>query len=106
TSSVAVGSGGRVHATTSSSIRPCCPLTCSSSAPGLAPSTTSTTSDRPPVEEPSTMQDPSGDALWYKDAIIYQVHVRAFADSDADGIGDFQGITSRLDYVHDLGATA
>ncbi|HEX7095743.1 MAG TPA: maltose alpha-D-glucosyltransferase, partial [Acidimicrobiales bacterium] len=46
------------------------------------------------------------DPRWYKDAIIYQVHVRAFADSDADGIGDFDGLTSRLDYVHDLGATA
>jgi hypothetical protein len=46
------------------------------------------------------------DAPWYKDAIIYQVHVRAFADSDADGIGDFEGITSKLDYVHELGATA
>ncbi len=41
--------------------------------------------------------------LWYKDAIIYQVHVRAFQDSDADGSGDFQGLTSRLDYLEDLG---
>jgi maltose alpha-D-glucosyltransferase/alpha-amylase len=46
------------------------------------------------------------DPLWYKDAIIYQIHVRAFADSDADGIGDFAGLTTRLDYVHDLGANA
>jgi trehalose synthase len=46
------------------------------------------------------------DAPWYKDAIIYQIHVRAFADSDADGIGDFEGLTSKLDYVHELGATA
>jgi maltose alpha-D-glucosyltransferase / alpha-amylase len=43
------------------------------------------------------------DPLWYKDAIIYQVHVRAFKDSDADGAGDFQGLTSRLDYLEDLG---
>jgi maltose alpha-D-glucosyltransferase/alpha-amylase len=50
--------------------------------------------------------DADTDALWYKDAIIYQVHVRAYADSDADGIGDFEGLTSRLDYVHELGATA
>ena len=41
--------------------------------------------------------------LWYKDAVIYEVHVRAFADSDDDGIGDFPGLTSRLDYLAALG---
>jgi len=46
------------------------------------------------------------DALWYKDAIIYQAHVRAFSDSDGDGIGDFVGLTSKLDYLQDLGVTA
>src|SRR6059058_296286 len=46
------------------------------------------------------------DPLWYKDAIIYEVHVRAFQDSDGDGIGDFRGLTSRLDYLRDLGITA
>jgi maltose alpha-D-glucosyltransferase/alpha-amylase len=45
----------------------------------------------------------SGAADWYKDAIFYQLHVKTFCDSDADGIGDFRGLTSRLDYVHDLG---
>ncbi len=44
--------------------------------------------------------------LWYKDAIIYEVHVRAFFDSNGDGIGDFPGLTSRLDYLQDLGVTA
>ena len=44
--------------------------------------------------------------LWYKDAVIYQVHVRAFMDSDGDGIGDFKGLTQKLDYVRDLGVTA
>jgi maltose alpha-D-glucosyltransferase/alpha-amylase len=43
---------------------------------------------------------------WYKDAIIYEVHVRAFADSDDDGIGDFAGLTHQLDYLKDLGVTA
>ncbi len=43
---------------------------------------------------------------WYKDAIIYELHVRAFADSDGNGIGDFAGLTSRLDYLQDLGVTA
>jgi maltose alpha-D-glucosyltransferase / alpha-amylase len=44
--------------------------------------------------------------LWYKDAIVYQVHVRAFCDSTADGVGDFRGLMSKLDYIQDLGATA
>ncbi|MGO9306876.1 MAG: maltose alpha-D-glucosyltransferase [Candidatus Korobacteraceae bacterium] len=43
---------------------------------------------------------------WYKDAVIYEVHVRAFLDSDADGIGDFGGLTQKLDYLEDLGVTA
>lgn len=46
------------------------------------------------------------DPLWYKDAIVYEVHVRAFLDSDADGIGDFPGLTQKLDYLQDLGVTA
>ena len=45
------------------------------------------------------------DPLWYKDAIIYEIHVRAFADSNGDGIGDFQGLISKLDYLQDLGVT-
>jgi maltose alpha-D-glucosyltransferase/alpha-amylase len=47
----------------------------------------------------------ASDPLWYKDAIIYEIHVRAFQDSNADGIGDFPGIMSRLDYLQDLGVT-
>ena len=43
---------------------------------------------------------------WFKDAIIYEVHVRAFYDSVTDGIGDFGGITQKLDYLEDLGVTA
>ena len=46
------------------------------------------------------------DPLWYKDAVIYQVHVRTFYDSNGDGIGDFQGLASRLDYLHGLGINA
>jgi maltose alpha-D-glucosyltransferase / alpha-amylase len=46
------------------------------------------------------------DPLWYKDAIIYQLHVKAFFDANDDGIGDFQGLTRKLDYLHDLGITA
>jgi len=43
------------------------------------------------------------DPQWYKDAVIYQLHVKAFFDSNDDGIGDFRGLTERLDYVRDLG---
>ncbi|KAA5606323.1 maltose alpha-D-glucosyltransferase [Roseospira marina] len=46
------------------------------------------------------------DPLWYKDAIIYQLHVKAFADSDGNGIGDFAGLTAKLDYLTELGVTA
>uniref|UniRef100_Q07K88 maltose alpha-D-glucosyltransferase n=1 Tax=Rhodopseudomonas palustris (strain BisA53) TaxID=316055 RepID=Q07K88_RHOP5 len=46
------------------------------------------------------------DALWYKDAIIYQLHVKAFADRNNDGIGDFAGLTEKLDYLQELGVTA
>ena len=48
----------------------------------------------------------SDDSDWYRDAVIYQVHVRAFRDSDGDGIGDIQGLTEKLDYLQDLGVTA
>ncbi len=44
--------------------------------------------------------------LWYKDAVIYQTHVKAFCDSNADGIGDFPGLTRKLDYLEGLGVTA
>ncbi|MCA1837424.1 MAG: maltose alpha-D-glucosyltransferase, partial [Actinobacteria bacterium] len=44
--------------------------------------------------------------LWYKDAIIYELHAKAFLDSNADGIGDFRGLTEKLDYLEELGVTA
>ena len=61
---------------------------------------------------PNTLENPSvkklaspTDPLWYKDAIIYELHVRAFADSNGDGIGDFPGLLARLDYLQNLGVT-
>jgi maltose alpha-D-glucosyltransferase/alpha-amylase len=54
------------------------------------------------VEQKSEVDD----GLWFKDAIIYQLHVKAFQDSNGDGIGDFAGLTERLDYLRDLGVTA
>src|ERR1700680_3415452 len=47
----------------------------------------------------------AADPLWYQNAIIYELHVRAFKDGNADGIGDFQGLLQKLDYLQDLGVT-
>ncbi|CAN5565548.1 maltose alpha-D-glucosyltransferase [soil metagenome] len=49
---------------------------------------------------------PREDPLWFKDAIIYHLHAKAFFDSDNNGIGDFKGLTQRLEYIRDLGVTA
>ncbi len=51
---------------------------------------------------PSPLRPP----LWFKDVVIYECHVRAFYDSNGDGIGDFPGLTSKLDYIRDLGVDA
>ena len=65
------------------------------SGPGPGPSTA-------PAGSVSLVVDPT----WYKDAIIYELHIRAYADSTADGTGDFPGLTGKLDYLRDLGVTA
>ena len=68
-----------------------------------------------PVSGASASADPNAadamitradDPLWYKDAVIYQVHVKSFFDANNDGIGDFAGLMSKLDYIADLGVTA
>ncbi|HEY4758150.1 MAG TPA: alpha-amylase family glycosyl hydrolase, partial [Chthoniobacterales bacterium] len=48
----------------------------------------------------------SVDPLWFKDAIIYELHVKTFCDSDGDGMGDFRGLMQKLDYLQELGVTA
>ena len=48
---------------------------------------------------------PSDDPLWYKDALIYQTHIKAFFDSNGDGIGDFEGLIQKLDYIQELGVS-
>ena len=53
------------------------------------------------AQRPGSVSDP----LWYKDAIIYELHVRAFKDSNGDGIGDFPGLIQKMDYLQDLGVT-
>src|SRR3954470_12276783 len=58
-----------------------------------------------PFIAPATMTDES-DPLWYKDAIIYQLHVKAFFDGNNDGVGDFAGLMQKLDYIQELGVNA
>src|SRR3954465_467364 len=48
----------------------------------------------------------SVDPLWFKDAIIYELHVKTFCDTDGDGVGDFKGLMEKLDYLQELGVTA
>src|ERR1700691_4182231 len=58
----------------------------------------------PPALDPATLSGLDvDDPLWYKDAVIYQLNVKSFLDSNDDGIGDFQGLTSKLGYIRDLG---
>ena len=62
---------------------------------------------KPPFDEAPLQLAPAlgaeDEALWYKDAVIYQLHVKAFFDSNGDGLGDFRGLTEKLDYVRALG---
>jgi maltose alpha-D-glucosyltransferase/alpha-amylase len=53
------------------------------------------------MKQPGSASDP----LWYKDALVYELHVRAFADGNNDGVGDFPGLIQKLDYLQDLGVT-
>ena len=55
---------------------------------------------------PQVSSDLAVDPLWYKDAIIYELHVKTFHDSNGDGIGDFRGLIEKLDYLQELGVTA
>ena len=59
---------------------------------------------KPPEQKQITAQ--LAEPQWYKDAIIYQLHVRTFYDSNNDGIGDFPGLTQKLDYLQELGIDA
>ena len=56
-------------------------------------------------EVPTGVQRREREPLWYKDAIIYETHVRSFLDSNDDGIGDLRGLVQKLDYLQDLGIT-
>jgi maltose alpha-D-glucosyltransferase/alpha-amylase len=58
------------------------------------------------MSESRRVISPDDEPLWYKDAIIYEAHVRAFFDGNGDGVGDFRGFIEKLDYLQDLGVTA
>jgi maltose alpha-D-glucosyltransferase/alpha-amylase len=55
------------------------------------------------AQEKQTIDD---NIHWYKDAVIYELHIKAFKDGNGDGIGDFKGLMEKLDYLEDLGVTA
>ncbi len=62
-----------------------------------------------PLNQPLTLapaQPAVDDGLWYKDAVVYQLHLKSYFDSNNDGVGDFPGLLSKLDYIADLGVTA
>jgi maltose alpha-D-glucosyltransferase/alpha-amylase len=75
-------------------------------ATSAGPVSTPSTSTATVVRRDASAGHGTGDPLWYKDAIIYEVHVRAFRDSNGDGTGDFAGLTEKLEYLQDLGVTA
>ncbi len=54
-------------------------------------------------ERPVRDHQLSGDPLWYKDAVIYQLHIKSFFDANGDGVGDLNGLTRKLDYISSLG---
>ncbi|MGH6673692.1 MAG: maltose alpha-D-glucosyltransferase [Xanthobacteraceae bacterium] len=58
------------------------------------------------MDTQTTKKTVQTDQFWYKDACIYQLHIKSFFDSNGDGIGDFPGLVSKLDYIANLGATA
>src|SRR6476620_9644572 len=60
------------------------------------------TAKRPSATRPGLVPNP----LWYREAVIYEIPVRAFRDSNGDGIGDLRGVIEKLDYLRDLGVTA
>jgi maltose alpha-D-glucosyltransferase/alpha-amylase len=61
---------------------------------------------RPAQEADGALTAAEPAARWYQDAVIYELHVRSFQDSNADGVGDFAGLVQRLDHIRELGATA
>ncbi len=61
---------------------------------------------RPQAKAGAMVEGSRDDPLWYKDAVIYQLHVKSYMDANNDGVGDFAGLMSKLDYIASLGVTA
>jgi len=72
-------------------------------SPFLSPATLPALGGPEPARRASATTDSPPDPLWYKDAVIYELHVKAYADSNGDGIGDLAGLTGRLDHLQSLG---
>ena len=72
---------------------------------GAIAHTTSAQTSAPTSIAQSEKDQPTGPE-WWRHAVIYEIYPRSFQDSDGDGVGDIKGITSRLDYLHDLGIDA
>ena len=71
------------------------------------PPATAVAPSRPePHDAASQAAAPVDDPRWWRDAVVYQVYVRSFADANGDGTGDLAGVLDRLPYLHDLGVDA
>src|SRR6478609_9212855 len=68
--------------------------------------TTTTPQPIQPVVSTSPADEPLADGRWWREAIVYQVYVRSFADANGDGTGDLAGVLARLPYLRDLGVDA
>lgn len=89
----------------------CMPVATSSVLPTAQPPTAAAATmepTNPPVPTPT--HTPAGEDIhslpWWQTAVFYEVFVRSFADSNGDGVGDFNGLTSKLDYLNELGVNA
>ena len=67
---------------------------------------TATAPQRPEPDDGAALEAAPADAQWWREAIVYQVYVRSFADANGDGIGDLAGVRERLPYLRELGVDA
>src|SRR3984957_6134672 len=71
--------------------------------PGRAEADPGMDQPKPRQSKPRVAEALVNDPLWFKDAVIYQLHLKSFFDANNDGVGDFQGLLAKLDYIADLG---
>jgi len=70
------------------------------------PESTATTPQTPEPDDRAALDGARPEARWWRDAVVYQVYVRSFADANGDGVGDLAGVRDRLPYLRDLGIDA